>query len=120
MSPKEIAFRLREMATRYEYNGEDAISFQLCDFADEIDGPLKLKPLRPKPGTVVRFANGDLGLVHSEGFSWVAQSSGRLLTETWDNVVGGELPPSVCILADDEVAVKRSQIQALLGEVEND
>lgn len=118
MSPKKIAFRLREMASQYEYDGEDAVSLQLSEFADEIDGPLKLKPLRPKPGTVVRFADGDVGLAYNNGIAYVAPD-GYLISMPWSSSATSLCKP-VHILADDEVAVKRSQIQALLGEVGNE
>lgn len=113
MSPKEIAERLEQILDRdYKYDDLRHLIFQL---RDELDPP---KPQRPKPGTVVRFVDGDLGIVANRKIFYVDK-------EGWDTEVSwrdvqecaGFDYKLVHILADDEVAVKRAQIQALLGEV---
>lgn len=108
MSPKEIAVQLRRLASAYD----DMVVDDLVKLAEEIYPP---KPQRPEPGTVVRLANGDLGITYSGGVAWVNPAE-VLITNHWYSEAA-QLCTPVRILADDEVAVKRSAIQALLGEV---
>ena len=105
MSPKEIAVQLRRLASAY---CDDMVADDLVKLANELDPP---KPQRPEPGTVVRFGDGDFGIATKNGVACVDEN-GALV----EGVPVGS-PKPVRILADDEVAVKRSQIQALLREV---
>lgn len=107
MSPKEIAEKLRHWADNTWGPQRDA----MYALAKELDPP---KSQRPEPGTVVLFANEQIGITHNEGIGWV-NWDGELKKMPWTSF--DLAPRAVRILADDEVAVKRSQIQALLGEV---
>ena len=104
MSPKEIAAELRSLADRAGIS----VGGELRRLANKID-PLKSQCL--DPGIVVRFSGGDFGIVTENGIASLNED-GVLI----ENIVASGVKP-VHILADDEVAVKRSQIQALLGEV---
>lgn len=109
MSPKEIAARLRTLAAE---RAGTLLADNLAELAKELDPP---KPTRPEPGTVVRFSDEDFGIVTKDGIAWVNQD-GAVIHSAWSSLLAKTGEP-VHILADDEVAVKRSQIQALLGEV---
>ena len=106
MSPKEVAERISELLDR-DYD-RDYLRHLLFQLRDELDPP---KPQRPEPGTVVRFGDGDFGIVTKNGVACVDENDALV-----EGVPVGS-PKPVRILADDEVAVKRSAIQALLGEV---
>lgn len=108
MSPKEIAVQLLRLASAY---CDDMVADDLVKLAEEIDPP---KPQRPEPGTVVRFGDG-YGIAANDGILAVT-SRGNIAVEFW-GTSAAQLCTSVRILTDDEVAVKRSQIKALLGEV---
>lgn len=108
MSPEEIADKLRDWADKLWGPQRD----EMYEFANKLD---PLVQVHPEPGTVVRFIDGDLGLVCKSGMAFVG-AGGTIMIAEWGSV-GVSTANPVRILADDEVAVKKSQIQALLGEV---
>ena len=104
MSPKEIAEKLRHWAD----STLGSLRYEMRAFADELDPP---KSTRPKPGTVVRFVDGGVGVAYCNGIAYVADD-GFLESIPWTNDVTQSCKP-VHILADDEVAVKRSELLKL-------
>lgn len=105
MSPKEIAKRLRDLAL--EHHGY-LVARDLVKLANELDPS---KPQRLKPGTVVRFVNGTLGIADKNGIHWVGSGEHTVIT-LWKHEAAHRWKP-VHILADDEVAVKRSELLKL-------
>lgn len=106
MSPKEIAERLRFILRNKLPSGHE-VTTDLRDLVNEIDPP---KPQRPKPGTVVRIFDS-FGIAHREGVAWI-NPRGYCVSEHWGSEAVRLCKP-VHILADDEVAVKRSELLKL-------
>lgn len=115
MTHKEIAERINQILDS-DYDRDD-LRHLLYQLHDKIEPP---KPKRFEPGTVVRsavFGDRDdiFGICTSEGVFWASKSNKKGHVNTWEHVPADHYKP-VRILADDEVAVKRSVIEQMLGE----
>lgn len=108
MSPKEIAEKIRDWSDLVSWKPQKEAMLAV---ADELDPP---KPQRPEPGTVVRFVDGDLGIVANGKIVYVGKD-GYDTEVSWRGVQeGGDYDyMPVHILADDEVAVKRAELLKL-------